>query len=50
MTVSIGVASCGNMTGTYRQLVERADEALYQVKRSGKNRVQVVTNREADPE
>jgi diguanylate cyclase (GGDEF)-like protein len=50
VTVSIGVASCGTMTGTYRQLVERADEALYQVKRSGKNRVQVVANREADPE
>ncbi len=42
VTVSIGVASCGKTTRTYRDLVEKADEALYQVKRSGKNRVEVV--------
>ncbi len=41
VTVSIGVASSGNSTKTYRDLVERADAALYQVKRSGKNRVEV---------
>lgn len=42
VTVSIGVASCGEKTGTYRDLVETADGALYQVKRSGKNRVLVI--------
>lgn len=42
MTVSIGVASCGENTRTYRDLVEKADAALYQAKRRGKNRVVVV--------
>jgi diguanylate cyclase (GGDEF)-like protein len=41
VTVSIGVASSDNNTRTYRELVERADTALYHVKRSGKNRVEV---------
>lgn len=41
VTVSIGVASCGKTTRTYRDLVEKADAALYHVKRSGKNRVEV---------
>jgi diguanylate cyclase (GGDEF)-like protein len=41
VTVSIGVASCDNRTKTYRDIVEQADAALYQVKRSGKNRVEV---------
>ena len=42
VTVSIGVASCGKKIKTYRDLVEKADAALYQVKKSGKNRVEVV--------
>jgi diguanylate cyclase (GGDEF)-like protein len=42
VTVSIGVASCGKKTRTYRSLVEKADAALYHAKRSGKNRVEVV--------
>jgi diguanylate cyclase (GGDEF)-like protein len=46
VTVSIGVASCGKKTGTYRDLVEKADAALYQAKRSGKNRVVVVADGE----
>jgi diguanylate cyclase (GGDEF)-like protein len=46
VTVSIGVASCGKKTGTYRELVEKADAALYQVKRSGKNRVVVIADEE----
>ena len=46
VTVSIGVVSCGKKTGTYRDLVEKADAALYQVKRSGKNRVVVVADGE----
>jgi len=44
VTVSIGVASCGKKTRTYRDLVEKADGALYQGKRSGKNRVVVVAD------
>lgn len=50
VTVSIGVASCGKQTGTSRDLVERADAALYRVKRSGKNRVLVAADTEAGPE
>jgi diguanylate cyclase (GGDEF)-like protein len=44
VTVSIGVASCGKTTRTYRNLVEKADAALYHVKKSGKNRVEVAAN------
>lgn len=47
VTVSIGVASCGEKTKTYRVLVEQADAALYQVKKSGKNRVAVVADGDA---
>jgi len=42
VTVSMGVASCGKETRTYRYLVEKADAALYQAKRSGKDRVVVI--------
>jgi diguanylate cyclase (GGDEF)-like protein len=41
VTVSMGVASCGKGTGTYQYLVEAADRALYQAKRSGKDRVMI---------
>lgn len=47
VTVSLGVASCGKETGTYRDLVEKADAALYQAKSSGKARVVVITEGEA---
>jgi diguanylate cyclase (GGDEF)-like protein len=47
VTVSIGVASCGKQTQTYRDLVERADAGLYHVKRSGKNRVHVMADGDA---
>lgn len=43
VTVSIGVSSCGKMTRTYYDLIEKADAALYLVKRSGKNRVEIAT-------
>ena len=49
VTVSIGVASCGKKIRTYRDLVEKADAALYQVKKSGKNRVVVVAEGEVGP-
>lgn len=41
VTVSIGVASCGKVTQTFQYLVEKADAALYRVKRSGKDRVEM---------
>lgn len=44
VSVSIGVASYGKMIKTCRDLVNSADAALYQVKRSGKDRVAVATN------
>lgn len=44
VTVSIGVAACGENTATYQQLVEQADAALYRGKKSGKNCVEVATN------
>ena len=43
VTVSLGVASCEDVTRTHHVLVEKADEALYQAKRRGKNRVEVFT-------
>jgi diguanylate cyclase (GGDEF)-like protein len=46
VSVSMGVASCGKTSRTYRGLVEKADAALYQAKRSGKNRVVVVADGE----
>jgi len=41
VTVSIGVAYCGKNTKTYLDLVAKADAALYEVKRKGKNGVKV---------
>jgi diguanylate cyclase (GGDEF)-like protein len=45
ITVSIGVASCPFNAGTIRDLVVASDKALYEAKRTGKNRV--VMSREA---
>lgn len=39
VTVSIGVATCPDVAGTYVDLVARADEALYRGKALGRNRV-----------
>lgn len=41
VTVSIGVAACGEKTGNCQEFVEQADAALYQAKKTGKNRVTV---------
>jgi len=41
VTVSIGVATCRGKTANRQQFVEQADAALYQAKRTGKNRVVV---------
>lgn len=48
VTVSIGVATSGEKTLTYRDVVERADRALYKGKRNGKNRVMVAVEGDAD--
>lgn len=48
VTVSLGVASCGPATGTYHELVEQADAALYRGKRGGKNRVTLASGGPAD--
>jgi two-component system cell cycle response regulator len=39
VTVSIGVASCAGEDDSVESLLKRADEALYEAKRSGRNRV-----------
>ncbi|MBM9511916.1 GGDEF domain-containing protein [Desulfogranum marinum] len=44
LTVSIGVASCGKAIRTYRDLVDKADAALYRAKKSGKNQVVLANN------
>jgi diguanylate cyclase (GGDEF)-like protein len=44
VTVSIGVVACGETTTTCQMLVQKADSALYLVKRNGKNRVMVVVD------
>lgn len=46
-TVSIGVATCGEKITTSRELVKKADEALYRAKHSGKNRVAAAAQGEA---
>jgi diguanylate cyclase (GGDEF)-like protein len=39
LTISVGIASLRNNKETLEALVERADQALYQAKNSGRNRV-----------
>jgi diguanylate cyclase (GGDEF)-like protein len=46
MTISVGVASCGRTIETNRDLVGKADAALYRAKRSGKNRISVAADGE----
>jgi len=44
VTVSIGIATCCRQTDSYQVLVEKADSALYEVKRNGKNHVKVYSD------
>ncbi len=44
VTVSMGVVTCGEKTRTSQELVKKADAALYQAKRSGKNRIVVIAD------
>jgi predicted signal transduction protein with EAL and GGDEF domain len=39
VTVSVGVAVGGRVGDTVETLIKRSDEALYEAKRSGRNRV-----------
>jgi diguanylate cyclase (GGDEF)-like protein/PAS domain S-box-containing protein len=47
VTVSIGVAEYTSETGIFASLLDRADEALYEAKGSGRNRVTVAKRRPA---
>jgi hypothetical protein len=47
VTISMGVASYAGPTDTPDDLIKRADEAMYQAKRSGRNRV--VASRASPP-
>ena len=49
MTVSIGVASCPGHARSIRDLVLEADKALYEAKRTGKNRVVVSSRNRVSP-
>ena len=42
VTISAGVATCDPTTDTLDELLSRADQALYQAKRRGKNRLEVL--------
>lgn len=41
VTVSIGIAECTNEVKTRQELIERADRAMYQAKKDGRNLVRV---------
>jgi len=49
ITVSIGIASFPDHGNTPDELVKAADDALYQAKRSGKNRIVIARKKEVSP-
>ncbi len=44
VTISVGVASCSNITCTAQEIIKWADDALYEAKRRGGNNVQIYEN------
>jgi len=46
VTVSIGVASCSALVCTSADIIQAADDALYEAKRRGRNNVQIFENLE----
>ena len=46
ITVSIGLAEFSNDVDDYKELIERADKALYESKRSGRNRITIYSKEE----
>lgn len=48
LTASIGVAYCPNCGASPREMIERADQALYSAKEAGRNRVVLSIVKEAD--
>jgi diguanylate cyclase (GGDEF)-like protein len=49
ITVSIGISSFPDHGNTPDELVKAADDALYQAKRSGKNRIVIARKKEVSP-
>ena len=44
VTVSIGIASCSQITCTPPEIIKAADKALYEAKHQGRNNVQIYEN------
>ncbi len=49
VTASIGVATRGSAHGTMKQIQQQADQAMYQAKASGRNRVSAITSPASSP-
>lgn len=49
LTVSIGIATVPNDAATARSLISKADKALYKAKTSGRNRVEIIVDKETPP-
>ena len=49
VTISVGIASCGDL-GCEKILIEQADNALYDAKNNGRNRVELAPMAETRPE
>ncbi len=44
VTISVGIASCSNIICTAQEIIKWADDALYEAKRRGRNKVRVYEN------